>query len=139
MASSFVTAEEAVKLIENGDHVYIQGSTSIPEVLVEALANRADELRDITVYSAFAVARRPSPLCKPEYKDIFHIDSFFVSNAFREWIAQGYGTMTPRFLGEVPELFRDGTCRVDRARQTGGQDMDKGDQTSRCSRDILFV
>lgn len=113
MAEAFVTADEAVKLIENGDHVYIQGSTSIPEILVEALADRANELKDITVYSAFAVARRPSPLCKPEYKDIFHIDSFFVSNAFREWIAKGYGTMTPRFLGEVPELFRDGTCRVD--------------------------
>lgn len=109
----YVTAREAAKLIESGDHVYIQGSTSIPEALVEALAERGNELRDVTVYSGFAVARRPSPLCRPEYKDSFLIDSFFVSNAFREWIAAGYGTMTPRFLGEVPELFRDGTCRVD--------------------------
>lgn len=111
--SSYTTAEEAVKLIENGDHVYIQGSTSIPEVLVDALARRGKELRDITIYAAFAVGRRPSPLCVPEYKDTFFVDSFFVSNAFREWIAQGYGSVTPRFLGEVPELFRDGTCRVD--------------------------
>lgn len=108
-----MTPEEAVRLIESGDHVYLQGSTSIPEVLVEAMAARGHELRDVTVYSGFAVARRPSPLCNPEYKDSFLIDSFFVSNAFREWIHQGYGTMTPRFLGEVPELFRDGTCRVD--------------------------
>lgn len=111
--SPYTTAEEAVKLIENGDHVYIQGSTSIPEVLVDALALRGKELRDITIYAAFAVGRRPSPLCVPEYKDTFFVDSFFVSNAFREWIAQGYGSVTPRFLGEVPELFRDGTCRVD--------------------------
>lgn len=109
----FVSPDEAVRLIESGDHVYIQGSTSIPEVLVEALAARGHELRDVTVYSGFAVARRPSPLCRPEFKDSFLIDSFFVSNAFRKWIADGYGTMTPRFLGEVPELFRDGTCRVD--------------------------
>lgn len=109
----YTTAEEAAKLIESGDHVYIQGSTSIPEVLVEALADRGNELRDVTVYSAFAVARRKSPICNPEYKDSFLVDSFFVSNAFREWIAMGYGTMTPRFLGEVPDLFRDGTCRVD--------------------------
>lgn len=109
----FVTAAEAVKLIESGDHVYIQGSTSIPEVLVEAMADRGPELRGVVVYSGFAVARRPSPLCKVEYKDSFLIDSFFVSNAFRQWIADGYGTMTPRFLGEVPALFRDGTCRVD--------------------------
>ena len=109
----FVSAAEAVKLIESGDHVYIQGSTSIPEVLVEALAQRGHELRDVTVYSGFAVGRRPSPLCNPEYKDSFLIDSFFISNAFRNYINEGYGTMTPRFLGEVPELFRDGTCRVD--------------------------
>lgn len=109
----YMTAEAAVKLIENGDHVYIQGSTSIPEVLVESLARRGKELRDITIYAAFAVGRRPSPLCVPEYKDTFFVDSFFVSNSFREWIAEGYGSVTPRFLGEVPELFRDGTCRVD--------------------------
>ncbi|MDE6094800.1 MAG: 4-hydroxybutyrate CoA-transferase [Muribaculaceae bacterium] len=113
MNSKYMTAEEAVRLIESGDHVYIQGSTSVPEVLVEALANRGNELRGVTVYSGFAVARRISPLCRHEYRDSFLIDSFFVSNAFREWIAEGYGTMTPRFLGEVPELFRDGTCRVD--------------------------
>lgn len=113
MNSKYMTAEEAVRLIESGDHVYIQGSTSMPEVLVEALANRGNELRGVTVYSGFAVARRISPLCRHEYRDSFLIDSFFVSNAFREWIAEGYGTMTPRFLGEVPELFRDGTCRVD--------------------------
>lgn len=109
----YMTAEEAVKLIESGDHVYIQGSTSIPEVLVEAMANRGHELKDVTVYSAFAVARRQSPICRPELRDVFFVDSFFVSNAFREWIAMGYGSMTPRFLGEVPDLFRDGTCRVD--------------------------
>lgn len=108
-----MSADEAVKLIESGDHVYIQGSTSTPEVLVEALARRGNELRDVTLYSAFAVTRGPAPYCKPEYKDSFLVDSFFVSNAVRQYIAEGYGTMTPRFLGEVPALFRDGTCRVD--------------------------
>lgn len=109
----YMTAQEAVRLIESGDHVYIQGSASIPEVLCEALAQRGHELKNVVVYSGFAVARRPSPLCRPEFKDSFLIDSFFISNAFRNYINEGYGTMTPRFLGEVPELFRDGTCRVD--------------------------
>ncbi|MDE5876476.1 MAG: 4-hydroxybutyrate CoA-transferase [Muribaculaceae bacterium] len=110
---NYTTAQEAVKLIESGDHVYIQGSTSVPEVLVAALADRGNELRDVTLYSAFAVTKGPAPYCKPEYKESFLVDSFFVSNSVRQWIAEGYGTMTPRFLGEVPALFRDGTCRVD--------------------------
>lgn len=113
MSLKYVSADEAVRLIESGDHVYIQGSTSTPEVLVEAMARRGSELRDVTLYSGFAVTRGPAPYCKPEYADSFLVDSFFVSNAVRQWIADGYGTMTPRFLGEVPALFRDGTCRVD--------------------------
>lgn len=136
MADKFISAADAVKLIESGDHVYIQGSTSIPEVLVEALSNRADELKDITVYSAFAVARRQSPLCKPGYEKVFHIDSFFVSNAFREWIAEGYGSMTPRFLGEVPELFRDGTCRVDVALINCSLPNEKGEVSFGVSADL---
>lgn len=113
MTINKMTAAEAVKLIESGDHVYIQGSTSIPEVLVQALADRGHELRNVTLYSGFAVAKGPAPYCKPEYKDSFLVDSFFVNNSVRKWINDGYGSMTPRFLGEVPALFRDGTCRVD--------------------------
>lgn len=110
---NYTTADEAVKIIENGDHVFIQGSTSTPEILVEALTRRATELRDVTLYSAFAVARGEAPYCREEYLDSFNVVSFFVSNSVREWIHKGYGSMIPRFLGEVPALFRDGTCRVD--------------------------
>lgn len=108
-----MTAEEAVKMVKNGDHIYIQGSTSIPEVLVSALAKRGHELRDVTLYSGFAVAKGESPVCKPEFKDSFLIDSFFVNNSIRKWIAEGYGVTTPCFLGEVPSLFREGYWKVD--------------------------
>ncbi|MBP3298868.1 MAG: acetyl-CoA hydrolase/transferase family protein [Muribaculaceae bacterium] len=109
----YTTAAEAVKLIKSGHHVYVQGSTSIPEVLMQALADRGHELRDVTLYTGFAVAKGPSPVCRPEFKDSFLVDSFFVSNSFRKWIAEGYGSVTPRFLGEVPALFRDGTWKID--------------------------
>ena len=109
----YVSAAEAVKLIESGDHVYLQGSTSTPEALEKALADRGNELRDVTVITGFGVCRGRSPLCRPEYKDSFLVNSFFVNNSFREWISEGYGSMTPRFLGEVPQLIRDGTWRVD--------------------------
>ena len=61
MSIKYTSAAEAVKLIENGDHVYIQGSTSIPEVLVKALADRGPELRDVVLYQAFAIGKRPAP------------------------------------------------------------------------------
>ena len=108
-----MTADEADKFVKSGDHVFVQGSCSIPEALIAALAKRGNELSDVTLYNAFALARRVSPLCKPELKDAFHIDSFFVSNAVRGWVNEGYATTTPRFFGQVPILFRDGTIKLD--------------------------
>ena len=109
----FTTAAEAVKLICPHSSVYIQGSTSIPEVLVRAMTDRAAELTDVTLYSGFAVGRADAPYRSPEYKDTFLVNSLFVANNIRRWLAQGYGQSTPAFLGEIPGLFRDGTLPVD--------------------------
>ena len=57
----YTTAAEAVKLIRPHSSVYIQGSTSIPEVLVRAMADRGDELHGVKVYSGFAVGRAEAP------------------------------------------------------------------------------
>ena len=113
MENKYMTADQAVRLIKSGDHVFVQGSGSIPESLVAALARRGSELRDVILYNAFALGRRESPLCHPDLKDAFLIDSFFVSNAVRRWVNQGYATTTPRFFGQVPQLFRDGTIKLD--------------------------
>lgn len=109
----FMTADEAMSLIKSGDHIYIQGSTSIPETLVDALTRQGDRLKGVVLYSGFSVARREAPYCHEQYRDSFLVDTCFVSNNVRRWIAEGYGTTTPCFLGEVPSLFRDGTWPVD--------------------------
>lgn len=109
----YMTADEAVRLVKSGDHVFVQGSGSIPEALIAALARRGHELHNVILYNAFAMGRRVSPLCDPALKDSFLIDSFFVSNAVRGWVNQGYATTTPRFFGQVPQLFRDGTIPLD--------------------------
>ena len=109
----YVSPSEAVGLIDSGDSIYIQGSTSIPEVLSQALADRGNELKDVTIYAAFAVGRREAPFCKPEYKEAFNVKSLFVANNIRRWLADGYGTTIPAFLGEIPAMFRDGTLPLD--------------------------
>lgn len=110
---NYMTADEAVSLIKSGDHVFIQGSTSIPEVLVEAMARRGNELRNVRLYQGFAVAKGPAPYCREECADAFYPDPCFISNSVREWIDKGNGSTTPCFLGEVPRLFREGICPVD--------------------------
>lgn len=112
---NFVTASEAVSVVKSGDSIYLQGSTSIPETLVKALSERGTELKNVTIYSGFGVSKGPSPLCKPEFKDTFLIDSFFVNNSVRKFIEEGYGVTTPCYLGEVPSLFREGYWPLDYA------------------------
>lgn len=109
----YTTAAEAVKLIRSNDSIYIQGSTSIPEVLVAALADRGGELRGVKVYSAFAVGAHEAPYCRPEFRESFLVNSLFVANNIRRWLADGYGQSIPAFLGEIPGLFRDGTLPLD--------------------------
>lgn len=109
----YMTAAQAVQLIESGDSIYIQGSTSTPEVLSQALADRGHELKDVTIYAAFAVGRQDAPYCRPEYKEAFNVKSLFVANNVRKWLADGYGTTIPAFLGEIPALFRDRTLPLD--------------------------
>ena len=111
--TNYTTAAEAVKLIRPHSSVYIQGSTSIPETLVRAMTDRAAELTDVTVYTGFAVGRADAPYCRPEYKETFLVNSLFVGNNIRRWLADGYGQSLPAFLGEIPALFRSGALPVD--------------------------
>lgn len=109
----YTTAAEAVRLIRSHSSVYIQGSTSIPEVLVQAMTDRGPELTDVTLYSGFAVGAGDAPYCRPEYKETFLVNSLFVANNIRRWLAEGYGQSIPAFLGEIPGLFRSGMLPVD--------------------------
>ncbi|MBP3455702.1 MAG: acetyl-CoA hydrolase/transferase family protein [Alistipes sp.] len=109
----YMTAAEAVRLIRSGDSVYVQGSTSIPEVLVRAMTDRAPELRGVKVYSAFAIGREDAPYARRELIDSFEAVSFFVANNVRRAIREGVAQTIPAFLGEIPFLFRSGQVPLD--------------------------
>lgn len=110
---NFVSADEAVKVVKSYDKIYLQGSTSIPEVLVDALTRRAHELKGVEVYSGFAVGAKEASYCKSEYKDSLFPISLFIANSVRGAINRGEGQCIPGFLGEIPSLFRDGLIPLD--------------------------
>lgn len=111
--ANFTTAAEAVRLIKSHDNVYIQGSTSIPEVLVQAMTDRADELTGVGIYTGFAVADRPAPYADPKYRDTFIPNSFFIANNIRQYIHEGYAQLIPALLGQIPGMFRRGLVKLD--------------------------
>ena len=52
---TYVSPLEAVSHVKSGDTIVIQGSTSIPTVLIDALVQRASELRDVKLISGFGI------------------------------------------------------------------------------------
>lgn len=109
----YVSADEAVKLIKSYDKVYVQGSTSIPEVLTDAMARRAGELKGVEVYSGFGVAKKEAAYCQPGMRESFYPVSLFIANSVRGAINRGDGQSIPGFLGEIPGFFRDGLITFD--------------------------
>lgn len=109
----YVSAEEAVRLVKSGDTIVLQGSTSIPNVLVRALTARANELRGVTIISGFGVDKEDAPYAKKELLDSFRAVTIFVPNILRNATREGVADTIPCFLGEVPSLFRSGQVPVD--------------------------
>lgn len=109
----YVSPAEAVKLVKSGDTIVVQGSTSIPTVLLKALTERAPELRDVKLISGFGVEKEDAPYAKKELIDSFRALSIFVPNNLRNAMREGVADTIPCFLGEVPSLFRSGLIPVD--------------------------
>lgn len=109
----YVSAAEAVRLIKSHDKVYIQGSTSIPEVLIDALVARADELEDVELYSGFGIGRRDAPYAEPQYRKSFFSRSLFIANCLRKAVGCGDAQSIPGFLGQIPGFFREGLIPID--------------------------
>ena len=113
----YVSPAEAVSLVQSGDTIVVQGSTSIPTVLLNALTERAAELRDVKLISGFGVHPEDAPYAKRELIDSFRALSIFVPNTLRKAMREGVADTIPAFLGEVPFLFR-GRCNVSQRQRT---------------------
>ena len=109
----YVSPAEAVRYVKSGDTIVVQGSTSIPTVLLNALTERAAELRDVKLISGFGVHPDDAPYAKRELIDSFRALSIFVPNTLRRAMREGVADTIPAFLGEVPFLFRSGQIPVD--------------------------
>ena len=109
----YVSADEAMTLVRSGDWVFFQGSTSVPVILQEALARRHEDLRDVKIVSGFNITKGPAPFCKPEYRDSFVVNSLFLCADQRQYVAQGYGSLIPGFLSDLPALIRRREIPID--------------------------
>ena len=134
----YLTPAQAVQFVKSGDTIVVQGSTSIPMVLLRALTARAAELRDVKIISGFGVHPEDAPYAKRELIDSFSALNIFVPNNLRRAMKEGVADTIPCFLGEVPSLFRSGLVPVDVAFLNVSEPDEEGYCSFGISADIAF-
>ena len=106
-----VSAEEALKEVKSNNRVYVQAAAAAPQLLMKALAERHEELRNVEVCHLHVDGE--APYANPEYIDSFHVNSFFIGKNVRHTLKAGNGSYTPVFLSELPLLFKRNILPVD--------------------------
>ena len=106
-----ISAEEAVKIVKSNSRVYLQAAAAAPQVLVRALAERHQELKNVEICQLHTEGE--APYANPKFKDSFHVNSFFVGKNIRHTLKEGNGSYTPVFLSELPLLFKRGIIKLD--------------------------
>lgn len=107
----YVSAAEAVKVIQSGDRVYVQAAAATPSVLTKALTDRASELRNVEICHLHTEGE--APYAHPDLAASFHVNSFFIGANVRHTLNAGNGSYTPVFLSELPHLFRKKVVLLD--------------------------
>ena len=106
-----VTAAEAVSAIGSGQQVFVHGGAATPSALVEALAERAAELRDVELIHFHTEG--PAPHLAPEMAGHLRHRALFIGANAREAVNAGRADYVPIFLSDVPELFSRGVVELD--------------------------
>lgn len=109
--SQYVTAAQAVQVVKSGDRVYLQAAAAAPNVLANALSDRAAELRNVEVCHLHTEGE--ARYANPTLAESFHVNSFFIGANVRHTLQAGNGSYTPVFLSELPHLFRKNVLPID--------------------------
>ena len=107
----WMSAEESMRFIKSGDHVFIQGAAATPRALVPALAEygKQNKLKDVRVHHIHTEGA--GEYLSPDCEGIFRSNSLFTGANCRKPIAEGRADFTPIFLGDIPQLFFRGIIK----------------------------
>ena len=100
---AWVSAREAVGVVESGQRVFVQGACATPTVLLEALVERGDELRDVEIMHLHTYG--PTPYTDERWAGHFGLRALFVAENTRTAVNAGRASYTPIFLSDMPALF----------------------------------
>lgn len=105
------SAQELMQLIQSGNRVWCHSMAATPVPLLDALAQRALELQDLTVMQLHL--EHAESICTPELQGHLRNRCFFAGESTRALINSGQADYVPLFLSELPKRLRSGDERVD--------------------------
>jgi 4-hydroxybutyrate CoA-transferase len=105
------SAEEAVKAIASGNHVWIHGGCNNPIELIDALVKRAPELENVELIHILTFGR--ADYTDPKYAGSFRHRALFAGHNVRQAVAEGRADFIPVHLSMVQRLLTDGHIPVD--------------------------
>jgi acyl-CoA hydrolase len=108
---NYVSAHDALQIVQPGQRVFLHGGAATPVRLIEALLARAGELEDVEVISTSTLGKGLFP--KEVLGNSFFINSLFTSDNVRDIVNSGNGDYIPIFLSEIPRLFDSGILEID--------------------------
>ncbi|UNZ00161.1 4-hydroxybutyrate CoA-transferase [Zhouia spongiae] len=106
-----VSAETAVESVKSNQRVYIQAAAAAPQLLIRALTNRYQDLKNVEICHLHTEG--DAPYADPLLKEHFHVNSFFIGQNVRHTLKAGNGSYTPVFLSELPLLFKRNIIDLD--------------------------
>ncbi len=109
--SKVLSADDAVKIVQSGQRIYLGGGAAVPNRLVDALIARASELRAVEILHVLTFG--PAPYVDPQYAESFRHRALFMGANTRSAVQAGRADFVPVFLSEIPRMFRDGSLPID--------------------------
>jgi 4-hydroxybutyrate CoA-transferase len=104
--TNWCNLDEAVRVVESGARVFVQGACSTPTPLIEALVARGEELRNVELVHLHTYG--PTPYTDDRWIGTFNLRALFVGENVREAANRGRASYTPIFLSDVPSLLSPG-------------------------------
>ena len=96
----------AVSGIRSGQRVFVHGGCATPLVLLDALLQRAPEVRNVELMHLHTAG--PGAPAEDRYADSFRVTNLFVGHNMRGKVGSERIDYLPCFLSEIPALFRSG-------------------------------
>ncbi len=110
-ARKVVSAEKAVLAIKSGDTVYIQSHAAAPEPIIDAMVNRSDQLKDVSLMHIMTLGK--AAYAREEFAKSFKLHALFIGSNTRHAVNDGRADYIPIFLSEIPKLFTSNHVPLD--------------------------